>query len=68
MCGHAIIALATMTLDTGMVNRKGDSPVLKMDTPAGQVTATAHRENGCCLWRGILCLLPGGRAKYRAWN
>ncbi len=46
MCGHAIIALAYMTLDTGMVTRKGDSPVLKMDTPAGQVTATAHREKG----------------------
>lgn len=46
MCGHAIIALATMTLDTGMICRKGDNPVLKMDTPAGQVTATAHREKG----------------------
>jgi proline racemase len=46
MCGHAVIALATMTLDTGMIKREGMHPVLKMDTPAGRVTATAHRIDG----------------------
>lgn len=46
MCGHGIIALATVVLDTGMIKKEGDSPVLKMDTPAGRVTATAHRMNG----------------------
>jgi len=46
MCGHAIIALAKMTLDTGMVEKNGDNPELKMDTPAGRVKATAFRKNG----------------------
>jgi proline racemase len=46
MCGHAVIALATMTLDTGMIEKEGRHPVLKMDTPAGRVTATAHRIAG----------------------
>lgn len=46
MCGHAVIALATMTLDTGMIKKEGTHPVIKMDTPAGRVTAAAHREGG----------------------
>ncbi len=46
MCGHAVIALATMTLDTGMIKKDGAHPVLKMDTPAGRVTAAAHRVDG----------------------
>jgi proline racemase len=44
MCGHGIIALTTVALETGMVKVKGTSPVLKIDTPAGQVTAIARRE------------------------
>ena len=46
MCGHAIIALTTMILDTGMLEKPGDHPVLKFDAPAGRITATAHRHNG----------------------
>jgi proline racemase len=46
MCGHGVIALTKVALDTGMINKEGDHPVLKIDTPAGRVTATAHRENG----------------------
>jgi len=46
MCGHGIIGLATVGLDTGMIDKPGDTPVVKMDTPAGRVTATAKRENG----------------------
>lgn len=46
MCGHGIIALAKVVLDTGMIKKAGSHPVLKMDTPAGRVTATADRENG----------------------
>ena len=46
MCGHGIIGLATVGLDTGMIDKPGDNPVVKMDTPAGRVTATAKRENG----------------------
>lgn len=46
MCGHGIIGLAKVVLDTGIIAKEEDHPVLKMDTPAGRVTATAHRESG----------------------
>lgn len=46
MCGHGVIALAKVALDTGLLDMPGESPVIKMDTPAGRVTATAKRENG----------------------
>ena len=46
MCGHGIIALATVLLDTGMLDKPGDTPVIKMDTPAGRVTAIARRDGG----------------------
>jgi len=46
MCGHGVIALAKVVLDTGMIEKDGDNPVVKMDTPAGRVTATAHRAKG----------------------
>jgi proline racemase len=44
MCGHGVIALVTVLLETGMVNKDGDHPTIKLDTPAGLVIATAHRE------------------------
>ena len=47
MCGHGVIALAKVALDTGLMDKPGAAPVLRMDTPAGRVTATARRENGC---------------------
>jgi len=43
MCGHGVIALATVVLETGMLEREGARPVVRMDTPAGRVTATALR-------------------------
>jgi len=46
MCGHGIIGLAKVGLDTGLIDKPGDRPVIKMDTPAGRVTVTATRENG----------------------
>ncbi|MCR4433317.1 MAG: proline racemase family protein [Caldiserica bacterium] len=46
MCGHGVIALATVLLETGIIEKEGDNPVIKMDTPAGLVTAVAHREGG----------------------
>ena len=45
MCGHGIIGLAKVVLDTGMVEKKGADPILRIDTPAGRVTAHARR--GC---------------------
>jgi len=46
MCGHGIIGLATVALSTGMIDMPGDRPVIKMDTPAGRVTAYAKRKGG----------------------
>ena len=41
MCGHGIIALAKVVLDTGMVPSTEPETVLRIDTPAGLVVATA---------------------------
>ncbi|BDD03670.1 proline racemase family protein [Aureibacter tunicatorum] len=41
MCGHAMIALVTLVLDTGMIKKEGDNPVIKIDCPCGRITATA---------------------------
>jgi proline racemase len=46
MCGHGIIGLAKVALDTGMISLEGDRPVIRMDTPAGRVTAYARRVDG----------------------
>jgi len=46
MCGHAIIALTKFVLDTGLVEKEGDSPQLIIDAPPGQIMATGHRERG----------------------
>jgi proline racemase len=39
MCGHGIIALTTIVVETGMVKLGDAQPVLKIDTPAGRVEA-----------------------------
>ena len=46
MCGHGIIALTKIVLETGLAQIEGDRPVLRIDTPAGLVIASAHRERG----------------------
>ncbi len=46
MCGHGIIGLAKVALDTGIIQDTSENPVIKMDTPAGRVTAYAKRVNG----------------------
>ncbi|MCL1894029.1 MAG: proline racemase family protein [Holophagaceae bacterium] len=46
MCGHGVIALATVMLDLGLIEKHGDHPIINMDTPAGRVVATAHRSKG----------------------
>lgn len=46
MCGHGIIGLATVAIDTGLIPLEGDEPVINIDTPAGRVTALAHKHNG----------------------
>jgi trans-L-3-hydroxyproline dehydratase len=42
MCGHGIIALTTAAIETGMIALKGEETTLKIDTPAGLVTARAR--------------------------
>ena len=44
MCGHAMIALVTLVLDTGLVKKDGLSPVVKIDAPPGRITAVGHRD------------------------
>ncbi len=46
MCGHGIIGLTTVVFDTGLIKAKGNEPVIKIDTPAGQVKAKALFHEG----------------------
>jgi len=46
MCGHGIIGLATAVLETGILPRSETETTVKIDTPAGLVTAQAKAENG----------------------
>ena len=46
MCGHGIIAITTVAVETGMIPRSEPETVVRIDTPAGQITARAHVENG----------------------
>jgi len=45
MCGHGIIGVATMVLETKMVSMKEPVTILKIDTPAGLVTAYCRIAN-----------------------
>ena len=46
MCGHGIIAVTTVALETGILPRSGSETVVRFDTPAGLVTARASCEDG----------------------
>jgi len=46
MCGHAIIALTKFVLDTGLIERTGDTPSLIIDAPPGKIVSTAYRNQG----------------------
>jgi trans-L-3-hydroxyproline dehydratase len=46
MCGHGIIGLAKVGLETGLIQFADDETAIKMDTPAGRVTAFVNLENG----------------------
>ena len=41
MCGHGVIALVTVALEIGLLSGRD---VVRLDTPAGRVTARPHRE------------------------
>jgi proline racemase len=46
MCGHGIIGLATVAIETGMISAREPETTIRIDTPAGLVTAFAHVESG----------------------
>ena len=46
MCGHGIVAVTTVVLETGAVSVVEPETVLRIDTPAGLVSARARVEDG----------------------
>lgn len=46
MCGHAIIALTKLVLDTGLIRKEGENPELQIDAPPGRIEAVGNRKNG----------------------
>jgi len=46
MCGHGIVAVVTVVVETGILPADGPEVEVGIDTPAGLVTATARVENG----------------------
>jgi trans-L-3-hydroxyproline dehydratase len=46
MCGHGIIGIVTVVLETGMIPMVSPTTTVKIDSPAGPITAYAHIENG----------------------
>lgn len=46
MCGHGIIGLGVVLLDCGLIQKEGDPAIIKIEAPAGLITAYAYRENG----------------------
>ncbi|MEO0249998.1 MAG: proline racemase family protein [candidate division WOR-3 bacterium] len=47
MCGHGIIGLTTVALETGLLPMRAPETTIRIDTPAGVVTAHARVANGC---------------------
>ena len=45
MCGHAIIGLTKMVIETGLIQKKGKEQELKIDTPSGRVLSYAIADN-----------------------
>src|SRR5437016_12513024 len=46
MCGHAIIALTKLVIETGLIHERGNNPELTFNVPAGKVHAKAVLKNG----------------------
>ncbi len=46
MCGHAVIALVKMAIETGLVRKEGSKPEILIDTPAGLIRAKARISGG----------------------
>ncbi len=46
MCGHAIIAIATLSVQMGWVKIQEPQTIVKIDAPCGRITAFVRCENG----------------------
>jgi trans-L-3-hydroxyproline dehydratase len=46
MCGHGIIAVTKVAIQTGMIVAKEGQNIVKIDAPAGRITAYADVKNG----------------------
>jgi proline racemase len=46
MCGHGIIAVTKVAVETGLIRSAEPETVVQIDSPAGLITATAHVKNG----------------------
>lgn len=46
MCGHAVLAIAKVAIETGLVRKPGPAPELAINTPAGRNHARAVVEDG----------------------
>lgn len=46
MCGHGIIAMATLAVETGLVEVTEPETTIRIDSPAGLITATARVRHG----------------------
>ena len=46
MCGHGIIGMVKVGLEAGYFEATGDETTIRIDTPAGRVTATGHFVDG----------------------
>lgn len=49
MCGHAMIALVKFALETGMIERPGNRPEIRIDAPPGRITAFGIREDNLAI-------------------
>ena len=46
MCGHAIIALTKLVLESGFIKKEGVIKKVEIDAPPGRISAWAEMENG----------------------
>lgn len=46
MCGHGIIAITKIAIESGLVKTSEPQTTVKIDSPAGLITATGRVENG----------------------
>ena len=56
MCGHAVLALTKLLLETGLVVRPGRAPVIALNAPCGRIEARAVVENGLVVRSSFRCV------------